>query len=312
MHRMWGQLVWTTFLHYVELTGTIRTARRQNRNAATPPPAPSGPAGVATLATVPAMMPNSQIPAAADATLDDIWDAIAAGVAADAARPTVSATMVSSLDGRAAMEGRSGRLAGPADALVFAMLRATADAVVVGRSTAAIEGYGPLKLNDQAREWRVSAGRAPLPVLVVCTAGGGDVMGVPAVASGDAIVACTATTAAHLRDVVPSDRLLVVNPDTDGNPDNAHLVDVLQREYGPRIVMEGGPRLLTAFLAADLVTDLDLTIASRLVGIDAPPLITGPMVDSERWTLRRLHVVDGDVFTAYRRNYPAHTPPETA
>ncbi len=53
------------------------------------------------------------------------------------------ANMVTSLDGAASLDGRSGGLSGAADEQVFAMLRALADVILVGAGTVRAEGYGP-------------------------------------------------------------------------------------------------------------------------------------------------------------------------
>ena len=53
----------------------------------------------------------------------------------------VRANMVASIDGAAGLEGRSGGLGGPGDRKIFSLLRACADVVVVGASTAVTEGY---------------------------------------------------------------------------------------------------------------------------------------------------------------------------
>ena len=55
------------------------------------------------------------------------------------------ANMVTSLDGAAALNGRSGGLSGEGDRQVFALLRALADVIVVGAGTARAERYEPIK-----------------------------------------------------------------------------------------------------------------------------------------------------------------------
>src|SRR2546423_15318466 len=54
--------------------------------------------------------------------------------------------MISSVDGAAAVEGRSGGLGGPADRKVFAALRSLADVVLVAAGTVRAENYGPGKV----------------------------------------------------------------------------------------------------------------------------------------------------------------------
>ena len=65
--------------------------------------------------------------------------------------------MVTSLDGRATIEGRSKFLGSDADTEMLVELRTIADAVLVGPSTVRAEGYGDLA----ARRSGASAGARP-------------------------------------------------------------------------------------------------------------------------------------------------------
>ncbi|MGC9220667.1 MAG: dihydrofolate reductase family protein [Solirubrobacteraceae bacterium] len=81
-------------------------------------------------------------------------------------RAVTVAVMVSSLDGRATIGGRVGRLTGSADQLVLATIREQAGAVVIGAGTHRTEGYGRL-LDPKARERRLENGLREEPELVV-------------------------------------------------------------------------------------------------------------------------------------------------
>ena len=52
---------------------------------------------------------------------------------------------VATLDGRAALDGRTRPLGGPADLEMLLSLRAAADAVLIGPGTVRAEGYGRLR-----------------------------------------------------------------------------------------------------------------------------------------------------------------------
>lgn len=80
-------------------------------------------------------------------------------------RPWVRANMVSSLDGSAVQDGRSGGLSGEADKAVFGVLRGLADVVLVGAGTAAAEGYRAPKAKASYADLRASLGQRPAPVL---------------------------------------------------------------------------------------------------------------------------------------------------
>src|SRR3954465_3409683 len=75
--------------------------------------------------------------------------------------------MVAGLDGTAAVGGRVGSLStSPAQAL-FPRMRQVADIVLVGAETVRREGYGPIRLSEEARQWRRRRGLPPTPPLAV-------------------------------------------------------------------------------------------------------------------------------------------------
>ena len=59
--------------------------------------------------------------------------------------PLIRANMVASIDGAASLGGRSGGLSGPADRMLFTVLRSLADLILVGAGTARTERYRPAK-----------------------------------------------------------------------------------------------------------------------------------------------------------------------
>src|SRR5829696_8821591 len=75
---------------------------------------------------------------------------------------------IASLDGAISVEGRSGGLGSDGDRRVFRVLRALADAVLVGAGTAVAEGYRPILPDSPVGELRARFGRpAVAPVVVV-------------------------------------------------------------------------------------------------------------------------------------------------
>jgi riboflavin biosynthesis pyrimidine reductase len=76
--------------------------------------------------------------------------------------------MVSSVDGRATIDGRVGELTGPADQAVLLGAREHAGALVVGGRTVHAEGYDGL-LDARAKARRQARGLPPEPELVVFT-----------------------------------------------------------------------------------------------------------------------------------------------
>ncbi len=74
------------------------------------------------------------------------------------ARPRVLLNMVSTIDGRATLGGRSGPIGGRADREMFHALRTVVDAVLVGAGTARAEHYGRLVREESLRALRRERG----------------------------------------------------------------------------------------------------------------------------------------------------------
>src|SRR4051812_17995049 len=79
-------------------------------------------------------------------------------------RPYVVANMVSTVDGRASLGGRTKELSSADDRELFHALRGQVDAVMAGTATIGIERYGPLARDEARRARRVARGLAPLPL----------------------------------------------------------------------------------------------------------------------------------------------------
>jgi riboflavin biosynthesis pyrimidine reductase len=200
-----------------------------------------------------------------------------------AVRPWVRANMVTSADGAATLDGRSGGLSGHPDQVVFSVLRSLADVILVGAGTARIEQYRPVQL---AETWpSLRAGRPATPPIAVITRQmtGLDPDGpLLAAASGPArtIVFTTEAAPADLRArAARTAEVIVAGPDLVG-PD-AIIRALAERGYR-RVLTEGGPRLLAQIVAAGLLDDLCLTISPVLVGGWAGRIVTAPPAGGQR------------------------------
>lgn len=187
-------------------------------------------------------------------------------------RPFVTAKAATSLDGRvAAADGTSRWLTGePARAGAHA-LRAEADAVVVGSGT--------VLADDPQLTVRLPGYDGPQPLRVVLDRRGR----VPA-------------TARVLDGSAPSLVLGAELPEA--------LKELWERDVRA-VLVEGGPTVLTAFLAAGLVDRLVVHLAPLLLGPAARPVVdAGPsgLDDATRWRLARIDRADDDVLATY---YPA-------
>lgn len=185
---------------------------------------------------------------------------------------------VTSLDGAATRGGRSGELGDPADRRLFDLLRQPADVVLLGAGTARIEGYGAMRLSDDAVAWRTDAGLAPQPSFALVSR------------SLDLDPASPIFTDAPVRPIVytvasaPSERRAklsrvadVVNAGQEDADAMRIRADLSERGLH-RIHSEGGPHLFGAMLAAGAVDALHLTLAPSLevgrAGRIARPVLT--------------------------------------
>ena len=101
----------------------------------------------------------------------DVPDALGPYLAVDRSRPRhecwVTGHMVAGLDGTAAVGGRVGSLSTTPDQALFRRMRQIADIVLVGAETVRREGYGPVRLDDEAQAQRRRQGQSPTPPLAV-------------------------------------------------------------------------------------------------------------------------------------------------
>ena len=211
----------------------------------------------------------------------ELFDGLGLGERAYADRPYLVVNMVSSVDGRAAIDGQSGPLGGEADKAIFFELRASVDAVLAGTSTMAAEGYRKLVRRPERIEQRVRRGLEPEPLALLLSRSG-DVPTDDIPLLGD-----------------PEARPLVLTGE-DAEPRRA--MQRVRTEHGVRSVLcEGGPTLNAGLLAAGVVDELFLTVSPLLAATADPLTIVGeaglgaPVPLELVWALER----DGSLFLRY-------------
>lgn len=231
-------------------------------------------------------------------------------------RPAVIANFVSTLDGvvsyatgEAAGGGEISGFFAP-DRFVMGLLRARADAVLVGAGTvraAPSERWTPDDIYpagaEQFAELRRSLGLPPRPTTVVMTRSGRLDLGHPGL-SDPAIPVVLATNGTSPRAPRPNVRVLRV----------AGLRDLLAdlRRQGMRLLLcEGGPHLLGELLAAEVVDDLFLTIAPQVAGrtpeLPRLALVEGrafAVAEAPWWRLISLSRAGDHLFLRYRTSQP--------
>ena len=216
-------------------------------------------------------------------------------------RAWVRANMVSSLDGGAVRDGKSGGLSGEADKAVFQVLRGLADVVLVGAGTARSEGYKPPRPKPAYADLRAALDQAPAPVLALVSGRldldpSSELFGGPP--GRRTIVVTHAGTDASARD-----RLAEVADVVVAGRESVDLADALTQLSSRgllRVLCEGGPSLLADLAAAGQLEELCLSLAPVLVAGDGPRILTGPDLGVDL-TLAHLLESDGTLLSRWVR-----------
>jgi riboflavin biosynthesis pyrimidine reductase len=210
-------------------------------------------------------------------------------------RPHVVANFVSTLDGVVALDAPGHAGGGPIsgfnshDRLVMGLLRATADAVIVGAGTLRsvpdhvwTAGHICPALAGTYQVLRNSLGKAGPPLTVIVTARGDIDPASRVVRSGEApvLIVTGPEGYGHIRSLRLPRSVGVVLVPTPGRLDARSILDAVARaSLGVVILIEGGPHLLGDFFAASSVDDLFLTLSPQVAGRDGhgdrPGLVAG-------------------------------------
>ncbi len=190
--------------------------------------------------------------------------------------PCLVATFVESLDGVVAVPRlpRSHAMVADeseADRFVLALLRACADAVVVGPGTLLASPHGTWRSDrayppvaEDLAELRARRGRPAQPLVCVVTTGSSLDPSHPVLEAG-ALVLTTTAGATGVRASVPAATEVVAVNDGDAVDLRAAL-DELRRRDCSVVLSEGGPVLFGGLLASGLVEELFLTVSPLVAG----------------------------------------------
>lgn len=210
------------------------------------------------------------------------------------------ANFATSVDGAVTgSDGRSGTVNTEADHVVFELLRALSDVVVIGAGTARGEGYGPLTVRARLAEVRAAAGCDPLLPLVVVSGRAQVPDRLRGAASGRVLMAthADASELADARRLLGRDHVLVCGGSV---VDPSLLVAGLHERGLTRILTEGGPSLLATLLESDVVDELCLSLTPVTVGGTGPRMTHGPSLDAAFWPVTLVEQ-DGTVMGRWLR-----------
>ncbi|HEY6638665.1 MAG TPA: dihydrofolate reductase family protein [Solirubrobacterales bacterium] len=212
-------------------------------------------------------------------------------------RPYLILNFATTLDGRAAISGRSGAIGSATDTEMLQRLRTRVDAVMIGAGTMRAERYGRIVSDPDLRAYRerTGLGHDPLAVIIsnrlelpwdagLFTDGGGRVV---IFTASDQEPPETATPVTVLR-----------------HPEGVELdraLEWLRKERGIRSVLcEGGPTLHGRLREGGLADELFLTIAPKIAGGEGPRVLEGALPDVDVVELAWLLESESELFARYR------------
>ena len=202
-------------------------------------------------------------------------------------RPYVIGNFVMSLDGVTSLEvpgqAGGGPISGfnPHDHLVMGLLRAAADAVIVGAGTLRAvphhvwtPAYVCPALADAYQRLRAILGKPGPPLNVIVTARADVDPGLRVFQSGEVPVLLVTTLggARHLRRLGLPPSVQVMEAENTDRLSARSILDVVARvRPSDLILVEGGPHLLGDFLAEECLDEQFLTLAPQVAGRNGSP-----------------------------------------
>lgn len=219
--------------------------------------------------------------------------------------PYIAINMVSSIDGKTAVNGAADSIGGPADRRVMRNIRSRFDAILRGAGTLRADKIS-LGVTDDLVERRLAEGREAQPLDLIISSNNTNLpldtnlrditpgrvavlvpLGTTPVIHGDISTIQMPTTSKGIVDLVPA-------------------MEILKRDCAVgSLLLEGGPTLNFSFISRSIVNELFLTIAPKLLGgipDDQLTLINGikgSVAPQETPRLLSTHVSGDELFLRY-------------
>ena len=209
------------------------------------------------------LWPDPALDVALDAAMADFQPPVATG-----GRPAVAINMITSIDGRAQLDGTAEGLGSRADRRLMRLYRAAFDAVGSGAGTLRSAGLW-LRVGDDLAAQRAARGMPANPTGVLI----GGANPVPTDTrwfTGDERRILVVGARNSMTEAPPGTELL---RSPDDRPDPRWVLDRLAERDIRSLLLEGGPSLNASFLAAELIDEVYWTIGAHLLGTDALPMI---------------------------------------
>jgi len=228
--------------------------------------------------------------------------------------PEVAVNFALTWDGRVSTRNRTrADFSSPRDKQRLLEIRASGDALLVGRVTLETEqmrmGIGDAALQAA----RMARGASPEPLRVVVSASGCIDPNARLFQTDGApmLIFSTSQMPAATRSALEDRATLHLSEGT--RVDLHAMLQTLHSQYGVRrLVCEGGPTLLRALLEANLVDELNVTFCPRIFGgADAPTLTGGPgafLPAAVECKLEAMEPLGDECFARYRVLKPHEYP----
>ena len=214
-------------------------------------------------------------------------------------RPYLVVNFAVTIDGRAAIEGRSGPIGSKTDTEMLQLLRTRVDAVMIGAGTMRAERYGRIVSDPSLRARRERLGLPHDPLAVIVSGRLDLPWDAPLFTDGGGRVLIFTTSEAE---PPPTETPLRVVRHEGITIDLVEALRHLRVERGVRALLcEGGPGLHSELQSLELVDELFATVAAKLAGGPEPRMIEGELPRRSEWELAWLLEERGELFARYRR-----------
>jgi riboflavin-specific deaminase-like protein len=213
-------------------------------------------------------------------------------------RPHVALNFATTLDGRATIDGRSGKIGDDADTAMLVELRTRFDAVMIGAGTMRAERYGRIVAGPDQQRRRERLDRAADPLVVIVSGRLELPWDAPLFADERSRVLVVTASDREPPAVAPELELIR----QEGGIDLAAALRLLRAEHAVEALLcEGGPTLHSQLQASGLADELFLTIAPKLSGTGGPSILEGALPEVAELELAWLLAEGSELFARYRR-----------
>jgi riboflavin biosynthesis pyrimidine reductase len=212
----------------------------------------------------------------------------------------VVVNFVSSADGAVTLNGRAAGLSSEPDHQVLQLGSDLADVLLVGATTAMVEGFRGVQPGAETKHRRRCHELAPIPPVAVVTTGRTLPAKAPVITEAETpaiVLTCEAAPPDERRTWAAAGADVAVVGDAAVEP--ARAVDALLARGLRRIDCEGGPHLFGSLLAAGVVDELRLTVSPLLLSGSASRIAAGLGLDPVDLDLASVIAADSNLMLRY-------------